>query len=398
MTKAVLAFIFFFLVYSIRTEAQTVGDLQPQGANITWYNAPTGGQVVLKTTPLVNGTHYYASQIVNGCESTSRLDVTATVNPLPQGSLSANGPFCSSGAGMLTWTKTAGTGPYTVIYHDGTANRTAANVTSGTPFAVYSTPVTTTTTYTLVSVQDANCTRSSGFTGNSATITIQTCQTDFSYTGSMQTYTAPANGSYILEVWGAQGGLAGSYSGGLGGYATGTLTLTAGQTISVYVGQAGLGPGGGAAWNGGGYGTCCGAGGGGGTDLRIGGTALTDRVIVAGAGGGGSSDTPIGNGGAGGGSSGGYGTVGAPGTQTTGYALGVGESNGTDAAGGGGGYYGGYNGGIGTGGSGGGGSAYVGGVTGGTMIAGDATMPNPSGGTMTGRSGSGFARIKPATP
>lgn len=142
------------------------------GTNIKWYDAASGGNLLASTTPLVNGNHYYASQTVNGVESSARLDITAIVNPPPQGSLSANGPLCATGTGTLTWTKTAGTGPYTVVYNDGTANRTASGVTSGTPFNVFSNPVTSNTTYTLVSVQDANCARSAGFTGGTATITV----------------------------------------------------------------------------------------------------------------------------------------------------------------------------------------------------------------------------------
>jgi autotransporter-associated beta strand protein len=92
---------------------------------------------------------------------------------VPQGSLSANGPFCNSGAGQLTWTASSGTGPYTLVYNDGTANRTETNVVSGTPFNTFTTPVTNTTTYTLVSVTDANTvSRNSGFTGAAATITL----------------------------------------------------------------------------------------------------------------------------------------------------------------------------------------------------------------------------------
>ncbi|HPT20490.1 MAG TPA: T9SS type A sorting domain-containing protein [Bacteroidales bacterium] len=91
----------------------------------------------------------------------------------PQGTLSANGPICATGEGMLIWTATEGVGPFTVVYNDGTAERTASGVVSGTPFNVYTTPVTSTTTYTLVSVTDSETnTRTGGFTGSSATITI----------------------------------------------------------------------------------------------------------------------------------------------------------------------------------------------------------------------------------
>ena len=65
-------------------------------------------------------------------------------------------------------------GPFTVIYtENGGTNRTATGVVSGTPFNTFTTPVTTTTTYALVSVTDANsCIRSTGFTGGSASIVV----------------------------------------------------------------------------------------------------------------------------------------------------------------------------------------------------------------------------------
>jgi hypothetical protein len=91
----------------------------------------------------------------------------------PQGILTANGPFCASGTGKLTWTSTAGTGPYTVVYNDGTTNRTATNVTSGTAFNVFTNPVTGATTYTLVSVTyPDNSVQTGGFSVSSATITV----------------------------------------------------------------------------------------------------------------------------------------------------------------------------------------------------------------------------------
>lgn len=90
-----------------------------------------------------------------------------------QGSLTANGPFCVSGIGQLTWTVVAGAGPYTVVYNDGIANRTVTNVTSGTPFNVFTNPVTGTTTYTLVSVTyPDNSVQTSGFIVSSAAITV----------------------------------------------------------------------------------------------------------------------------------------------------------------------------------------------------------------------------------
>ena len=235
-----------------------------------------------------------------------------------------------------------------------------------------------------------------------------------------------------LQVWGAQGGDGGpSNFGGRGGFSEGRMKVTAGDVLYVNVGCQGHGTsstssgsqitqGG---WNGGGNGYESGTprgGGGGATDVRVNSNSLYARVIVAGGGGGnlyfsGTAYTP----GHGGGSSGVSGTVGTGGTQTSpgnnnytnfsAPAFGVGASataSGSTVCGGGGGWYGG-----GSGNSAGGGSGYI--YTQATAsnypsgclltpsrylsnartLAGNTTFPSPRGGTETGHSGDGFARI-----
>lgn len=62
------------------TPGQTLANLVVNGQNILWYNQSTGGNLLPSTTLLVNGTTYYASQTVGGCESRlapNRLAVTA---------------------------------------------------------------------------------------------------------------------------------------------------------------------------------------------------------------------------------------------------------------------------------------------------------------------------------
>ena len=265
----------------------------------------------------------------------------------------------------------------------------------------------------------------------------------FSYTGSSQSYTIPSGVVAMkMEVWGAQGGgqqVDGNTSGGVGGkggYSVGTLSNLSGlSSIYVYVGGQGgtsnsqsevSAPGG---WNGGGtaFGSSSsdpGCGGGGATDIRVGGSSLYYRIMVAGGGGGGGEDGE--QGGYGGGTTGGTGSSSSTtgGTQTgggTGYAFGIGASTPYDGGAGGGGWYGGGCGGgsqtIPTsnsesdsqGGCGGSGyvwtsataifapsgysvsSSYY--LTNAQTIGGNATMPNPNGGTMTGREGNGYARI-----
>lgn len=236
--------------------------------------------------------------------------------------------------------------------------------------------------------------------------------------------TVPTTGNYQLELWGGQGG---GTTGGNGGYSVGNISLTAGQKIYVYVGGQGdsttmtsFGGFNGGGMSGDSSDSATAGGGGGATDVRIGGRLLANRIIVAGGGGGSTSEEST-LGGVGGGTSGGVGNASYGGLAGTQIAGGLGGGSGTRAgtvgtlgqggnggnatgdtddsggAGGGGGYYGG-GGGRGcddsaTMGSGGGGSGYIGGVTSGQTIAGNATMPNPSGGTMTGRAGNGYARI-----
>jgi hypothetical protein len=85
-----------------------VANLTATGTAIQWYAAATGGTPLLSTTPLISGNHYYASQTISGCESASRLDVTATINnpAAPGGSTSQS--FCNTATvANLTATGTA---------------------------------------------------------------------------------------------------------------------------------------------------------------------------------------------------------------------------------------------------------------------------------------------------
>ncbi|WP_171025695.1 tail fiber domain-containing protein [Hymenobacter jeollabukensis] len=204
------------------------------------------------------------------------------------------------------------------------------------------------------------------------------------------TYTVPA-GVTRLKVDMA-GGKGGGADGGNGGRVQATLAVTPGQVLTIYPGTAGAilapgfnsGGGSGGYANGGGSTSLQGGGGGGSSDIRIGGTALTNRVLVAG-GGGGRSYTLSGYaaGGCGGGLTACNGAIpqygfnaGGGGSQTGGGAaggwggatagtLGEGGQGRDRSGGGGGGYYGGggssfdgtqynYN-----GGGGGGGSSYA---------------------------------------
>lgn len=73
----------------------TVGQLEAEGEGIKWYADETGGSSIAPGTALENGSVYYASQTVGGCESTARTAVTVTINEVeaPQ-VLLINQTFC----------------------------------------------------------------------------------------------------------------------------------------------------------------------------------------------------------------------------------------------------------------------------------------------------------------
>lgn len=143
----------------------------------------------------------------------------------------------------------------------------------------------------------------------------QSINSTFNFTGSLQTFTVPCGvDSVHIDAWGAQGG-AGDVgglgvlggSGGLGGSAGGYINVTPGDVLYIMVGGQGATPTGG--FNGGANGGSTNAGGGGGaSDVRLVGTAESDRVLTAGGGGGGGRggcETAAGGAGGNGGSGGG---------------------------------------------------------------------------------------------
>jgi hypothetical protein len=211
---------------------------------------------------------------------------------------------------------------------------------------------------------------------------------NFDYTGDVQSFTAPRDGYYKLEAWGAQGGN-GSVS--KGAYTSGIIHLNANEIIYIYVGEGLSSVSNGTSFNGG-TADVGGWPGGGATDFRLvngnwnDATSLTSRIMVAAGSGAGSGNNTI-NLGAGGALSGlsGGGTAGgtqiaAGSRQVATYAnSGFGLANG--GCPGGGGYYGG--GGSTCANGGGGGSSYISGYTGCVAIT-SASDTTPKSGCTTG--------------
>lgn len=115
-------------------------------------------------------------------------------------------------------------------------------------------------------------------------------------TGAVQTFTAPVDGIYSIEVWGSSGGSERGHRAGKGGHCKGNVFIAQGTTLYVMVGQKGDEYGANySPWNGGGTVRLQSSSGGGATDVRTisaaeGSTTwdfgLGSRIIVAGGGGG----------------------------------------------------------------------------------------------------------------
>ena len=243
----------------------------------------------------------------------------------------------------------------------------------------------------------------------------------FNVTKKAEEYQTYCEGTYKLEVWGAEGGYRSSAAyGGNGGYSSGDIFLENTDKLIVYVGSSGNANG----FNGGGA-SALSRKGGGATDIRVNDDSLYSRVIVAGGGG---ADGPgdIAGGAAGGatGSTGSRrcGSPGTGGTQTSGGSqggeFGIGgasqDRNGGHSGPGGGGWYGGgggtVDGSADDDSAGGGGSGFVFtsdsvtptgylldskyNLTNTSLLSGNDSIPSKDGnGVTVGNEGSGYAKI-----
>ncbi|UOX33857.1 T9SS type B sorting domain-containing protein [Flavobacterium sediminilitoris] len=61
------------------TANATLNEIVSNGSNVIWYDSLNGNLILPNTTPLVDGTTYYATQTINGCESVSRSAITISL-------------------------------------------------------------------------------------------------------------------------------------------------------------------------------------------------------------------------------------------------------------------------------------------------------------------------------
>ena len=246
--------------------AQTVNSLSPTGAGIKWYSAATGGVLYTGSELLVNNQHYYASQTsAGGIESSSRLDVIATVVTTP---VSPTAAIHTPSQTQIVWnwnTVSGATG-----YKWNTSNNAVSAADMGTTVTKTETGLTCNTPYTryIWAYNTSNCVSATptqltqttsacvvvpytftnaGATGNTGPTQVQV---NSAYSGTslaggvtittqgIQEWTVPATGSYTIDARGAQGG--GDGSPGSGAKMVGTFSLSAGAVLKIAVGQLGI--------------------------------------------------------------------------------------------------------------------------------------------------------------
>ncbi|MPR35272.1 FG-GAP-like repeat-containing protein [Salmonirosea aquatica] len=186
-----------------------------EGGTIDWLI--TGG------TGVADGNQYTLSQpgsyqlgatcTQDGCVSSWSNILSLTIGDCPAITAGFEGTttLCANESTNLSITLDGGTPPYAVVYSDGSTNMTLNNYLSGTEFAV--SPAST-TTYTLVSVTDANgCAATFNTESNSATVTVNpvpdapTLSADPGTTTTNQSITISANGCENGTItWSPTGG------------------------------------------------------------------------------------------------------------------------------------------------------------------------------------------------
>ena len=133
------------------TGTVTIG-ATPSSGTIRWYDASTGGTLLSTgltfTTPSISISTTYYAEAFNGCTSTTRTAVVATINTIP--TISGN-PASRCDAGTLTISANPSAG--TVTWYDAATGGTLLS--TGTTYTTLS--LSTTTSYFAETISGAGC-------------------------------------------------------------------------------------------------------------------------------------------------------------------------------------------------------------------------------------------------
>lgn len=191
----------------------TIANLQVTGQNIKWYDAT--GNILPVTTALVSGQTYYASQTINGCESTT-IAIQATITETPKPAGNSTQDFCASSNLTLASLIVSGTA---IKFYDAAGNilPVTTPLIHGVTYFVTQTlnnceseklPISVTLSTNNVPANDFSATICNSSTGNSIVIDLTSYEANlitnpgiytFSYTDSLgNPITNPSN--YTMNV------------------------------------------------------------------------------------------------------------------------------------------------------------------------------------------------------
>lgn len=138
------------------------------GSGASTYSWNTGAtSVTTSESPTSTTTYTVIGTNASGC--TDDATTTVTVNNVPTATLLGGGSICNGSATPLT-VNLGGTGPWNLVYNDGTTNQTVNNIATS-PYIINAS---TAGNYTLVSVANAQC---SGTANGSAVVIVNTSPT-----------------------------------------------------------------------------------------------------------------------------------------------------------------------------------------------------------------------------
>jgi Concanavalin A-like lectin/glucanases superfamily/Glycine rich protein len=241
---------------TVAAAAVPITALSATSLQVNWgaFNNFTTSVVVSWTPPLSNGSNISGkiatsggSYYINGLTPNTTYTFTIT-------------PYYSSGlTGALDATGIAGT-PLTGISANtnvGTAVSTITNFITSTSISSTSvtTPIATSNLGFVVGFSSANVATGSGSTGPALSNVLTSYYTNTTLSSNVnilvpgiQLWKVPTGGTYYVTCAGASGGVYNNtLYGGRGAVQSGYMSLIAGQTLSLVVGQAGTGTGGGGA-------------------------------------------------------------------------------------------------------------------------------------------------------
>lgn len=199
------------------TGSVTIG-ATPSSGTIRWYNAASGGMLLSTgltfTTPSISVSTTYYAEAFNGCTSTSRTAVVATINAIP--TITGNpASRCDSGTVTISASPSAGT----VTWYDAATGGTLLS--TGT---TYTTPsLSTSTSYFAETTTAAGC-------ASSRIEVIATVNTTPTVTST--TPASRCGGGGLLLSATASAGVLNWYDAATGGTYLGTTTSFATPTLS----------------------------------------------------------------------------------------------------------------------------------------------------------------------